>query len=81
MVSDVLFLFKSQYVLRNVHKTLASRFVDIRVFRFTDNNGNYDRLSVIVKLSVTSFKYIVIVKTRTSNKFRDNNHNKNTSVY
>jgi hypothetical protein len=36
------------YVLRDVNKTLASRFVDIRVFRFTDENGNYDRFKQVI---------------------------------
>lgn len=44
----VLILNIPQYVLRDVAKILASRFVDIRVFRFTDRNGNYDRFKQVI---------------------------------
>ena len=37
-----------QYVIRDVASTLASRFIDIRVFRFTDQNGNYDRYKQVI---------------------------------
>lgn len=37
-----------QYVLRHVASTLASRFVDIRTFRFTDENKNYDRYKQVI---------------------------------
>ncbi|MFS0783438.1 DUF6094 domain-containing protein [Bacillus sp. 1P06AnD] len=37
-----------KYVLRDVSKTLASRFVDIRVFRFSDLNGHYDRFQQVI---------------------------------
>lgn len=37
-----------QYVLKNVNKILANRFVDIRVFRFSDENQNYDRFKQVV---------------------------------
>lgn len=36
------------YVLRSLSKTLASRFLDIRVFRFSDQNGNYDRFQQVI---------------------------------
>lgn len=36
------------YVLRFLHKTLASRFIDIRVYRFSDRNGNYDRFQQVI---------------------------------
>lgn len=44
----VLILNLPQYVLRDVASTLANRFVDIRVFRFTDQNGNYDRFKQVI---------------------------------
>lgn len=37
-----------QYVLRDVSTLLASRFVDIRVFRFSDENQNYDRFKQVI---------------------------------
>lgn len=37
-----------QYVLRDVASTLANRFIDIRIYRFTDQNGNYDRYRQVI---------------------------------
>lgn len=50
-----------QYVLRDVAKTLASRFVDIRVFRFSDENGNYNR-----------FRQVIVYAKRRRRGFRSN---------
>jgi hypothetical protein len=58
----ILILNIPQYVLRNLYKTLASRFVDIRVFRFTDNNGNYDR-----------FRQVIVYAKRRNKGLRSNN--------
>ncbi|MEK5217760.1 DUF6094 domain-containing protein [Psychrobacillus sp. FSL H8-0487] len=47
--ADGLLIFNiPQYVLRNVSKILASRFVDIRVLRFSDENKNYDRFRQVI---------------------------------
>ncbi len=37
-----------QYVLRDVAKILANRFVDLKVWRFTDENNNYNHFKQVV---------------------------------
>lgn len=37
-----------QYVLKDCAGLLASRFVDIRVYRFTDENNNYNRFKQVI---------------------------------
>src|SRR5690606_454473 len=46
--ASLLILNIPQYVLKNVAKTLAHRFENIRVFRFTDENGNYERFRQVI---------------------------------
>lgn len=44
----ILVLNIPQYVLKYVNKILTNRFVDIRVFRFSDENKNYDRFGQVI---------------------------------
>lgn len=45
---NLLILNIPQYVLKDVAKTLANRFVNIRVYRFSDENGNYSRYKQVI---------------------------------
>lgn len=53
-----------QYVLKDVAKILASRFVNIRVFRFTDENDNYNRYKQVIIMGYRRKKGIRSAKDR-----------------
>jgi hypothetical protein len=61
---NLLILNIPQHVLKDVAKTLANRFVNIRVYRFTDENGNYDRFKQVIVFAVRREKGLRSEKER-----------------
>lgn len=49
---SILILNIPQYVLKNVARILSNRFIKIRVYRFSDENGNYERFKQVIVIGV-----------------------------
>ena len=65
---NLLILNIPQYVLKDVAKILANRFVNIKVYRFSDENGNYNRFKQVVVFAVRRPKGLRSEKER---EYRD----------
>lgn len=61
---NLLILNIPQYVLKDVAKTLANRFVDIRAYRFSDENGNYSRYKQVIIFAIRRAKGLRTEKER-----------------
>lgn len=61
---SLLILNIPQYVLKDVANILTNRFVNIRVYRFSDENGNYDRFKQVIVFAVRREKGLRSEKER-----------------